>query len=181
MAQPLRSRGRDPHGLRVADGDGQADALTAPRSACGAARRRFGPHPAIPAVMSKAVKIGGSVLFLVLAACGWFYWRYQKMAATIDAQHARIAEVELATVGDGVYTGHCGDFLVAVDVELTVRDHRIEAVRITDQRAGQGHEAREVTGRIVAAQTPKVDAVSGATGSSYCIMVAADRALQGGK
>jgi len=45
------------------------------------------------------------------------------------------------------------------------------------QHCGPGYEAKEVLDRIVAAQSPQVDVVTGATGSSRCLMAAVHRAL----
>ena len=42
---------------------------------------------------------------------------------------------------------------------------------------GPQYDAKDMTNRIVAAQSPKTDAVSGATGSSKVIMIAVYDAL----
>ncbi len=124
------------------------------------------------------IKILAALGIVLVVAGGAFYWRYQRMAAYLSAEHDQLAARDLSATPDGVYGGRVGDFLVSAKVDVTVRDHRITDVRVVDQRAGKGHEAAEVPARIVAAQSPRVDAVSGATRSSYCIMIAADRALK---
>jgi uncharacterized protein with FMN-binding domain len=74
-----------------------------------------------------------------------------------------------------------GSIPVTVDLDVTVKEHRIENVTIKKQSSGKGYEATETTQRIVNAQNPKVDVVTGATLSSKCIMVAAYKALQCGE
>ncbi len=77
-----------------------------------------------------------------------------------------------------MYPGSFGDFLVAVDLEVTVKDHRIAGITIKKQLCGKGYEAHDMIGRIIRAQSARVDAVAGASGSSKCIMIAVDRALR---
>ncbi|MGB7055012.1 MAG: FMN-binding protein [bacterium] len=48
---------------------------------------------------------------------------------------------------------------------------------MTEQRSGPGYEALETIDRIIGAQSPNVDVVSGATGSSKSIMIAVQNAL----
>ncbi len=112
---------------------------------------------------------------VVLGLVGWFALRCGQMARTVRS--APLAAVDLNQVADGTYQGRFGDFLVSTTVEVTVAQHRITAVRVIDQHCGPGYEAKGTAERIVAAQSPVVDAVSGATGSSRCIMVAVYRAL----
>lgn len=112
------------------------------------------------------------VLLLIVAL---FALRFSRMTRTVRA--APIADVDVRTVADGTYEGEFGDFLVRVKVRVTVRGGRMETVEITEQHAGPGYEAKETVERILAAQSPRVDAVTGATGSSRCIMVAVARAL----
>ncbi len=70
-----------------------------------------------------------------------------------------------------------GDFLVSVSLDVTVSDNRITDIVIVEQNGGPGYEALETLDRILEAQSPVVDAVSGATGSSRCIMIAVYKAL----
>ena len=124
------------------------------------------------------------IVLLVLVAVllgvgGCFVARYRKMAATLRA--APVADVDLSQLADGVYTGTFSEFLVSATVRITVEERRITSVELMEQRCGPGYEAKETVERIVAAQSPKVDAVTGATGSSLCIMAAAYRALTEGR
>ncbi|MFO7649926.1 MAG: FMN-binding protein, partial [bacterium] len=108
-------------------------------------------------------------------ATGAFFVRFRKMARTVRAE--KVEHVDLARVPDGSYEGEFSDFLVKVKARVNVAGGRIEAVEIVEQHCGPGYEARETVDRILEAQSPVVDVVSGATGSSKCIMAAVSRAL----
>ena len=130
--------------------------------------------------MLKKIGIAVGVILLVIAClAGAFYVRAQSMARNVKAQYASIKPLDLAQVKDGVYSGSFGDFLVSVKVNVTVKRHRITEVKIVEQKCGPGYEALDTTDRIVKAQSPKVDAVTGASGSSMAIMIAVNRALTG--
>lgn len=127
-------------------------------------------------------KIGivlGIILLVIACVVGAFYIRFQSMAGNVKHQYESIKPVNLAKVADGVYSGSFGDFLVSVKVDVTVKRHRITEIKIIDQKCGPGYEALDTTSRIVKAQSPKVDAVTGASGSSMAIMIAVNRALTG--
>lgn len=114
------------------------------------------------------------VVVIAIAVVG-FLVRYRKMAETVDG--VQVEDVDLTTIEDGTYSGSFGDFLVHVEAKVKVDSQRIADVEIVEQRCGKGYEALETVDRIIEAQSPKVDAISGATGSSKCIMIAVQNAL----
>jgi len=116
------------------------------------------------------------LIVILMAAGGWFYWRSVKMAHTL--MDYELTNIDLSQVEDGVYPGRFSEFLVMTDLEVTVTDHRITSIKMLDQRCGKGYEALETFDRIIQAQSPKVDVVTGATGSSLCIMISVQRALE---
>ena len=126
----------------------------------------------------KKVLITLGIFVLIIIIFGViFLLRARQMVKVIDS--IVIADVDLAQIEDGVYAGEFGDFLVNVKLEVTVQTHQITNIKITEQRSGPGYEALEVIDRIIEAQSPKVDVVTGATGSSKCIMIAVQNALTG--
>ena len=127
--------------------------------------------------MKTAVRIVIVVALVVTVAAALFTARMMVMGRRLSAGLAAIEPVDLSAVADGSYTAEFGDFLVRARVQVTVRHGRITEVTILHQESGPGYEATETLDRIVAAQSPRVDAVSGATGSSNTIMVAVYRAL----
>lgn len=128
--------------------------------------------------MKRKILITAAVLAGLLAAAAVFFkLRYDRMVRTIDAQ--TVEHVDPATLEDGVYFGRFGDFLIRVSLEVTVSDGWMTGITVTEQQSGPGYEALETIDRILEAQSPSVDAVSGATGSSRCIMISVYRALEG--
>ncbi|TVR01693.1 MAG: FMN-binding protein [Spirochaetaceae bacterium] len=127
--------------------------------------------------MRTAARVFFVVLAVILVAVSALAIRMTVMGRRLAAGHRTVAPVDLSLIADGRYAGSFGDFLVKAEVELEVRNGRIVTARIVSQECGPGYEAAETIDRIVAAQSPLVDVVSGATGSSMSIMVAAHRAL----
>lgn len=99
------------------------------------------------------------------------------MENTIDETYASISDIDLTALSDGIYEGSFGEFLVSVDLRVTVSENQITNIEIINQKSGKGYEAHETLQRIIQAQSPAVDAVSGATVSSKSIMIAVYKAL----
>lgn len=116
-----------------------------------------------------------AILVAAMAAGSWFKLRYDHMAKVFAT--TEVGPVDLSSLDDGTYRGSFGEFLVSVELDVTVRSHRITDIDVVDQRGGSGYEALQTLDRIIEAQSPKVDVVTGATKSSQCIMIAAYRAL----
>ena len=121
------------------------------------------------------IGIGALVVVLVVAFI-FFRMRYNRMVDVIDS--VELTSIDLEQIDDGVYRGAFGEFLVSVTLDVTVKDHEITGIEIVEQNSGPGYDAHEVIDRIIQAQSPDVDAVTGATGSSKCIMIAVHNALQ---
>lgn len=91
-----------------------------------------------------------------------------------------VGESDASVLPDGTYRGEydCAGTPYVVEVKLS--EGEIDDVEVlegpdsTFARFGEG-----VLGRIIANQTPNVDAVAGATVSSKCLMKAVERALRG--
>jgi uncharacterized protein with FMN-binding domain len=80
---------------------------------------------------------------------------------------------------DGVYKGSDMGWPNRAVVKVTIRDHRIVDIDIVEHWELRGKEAESmVIQRIIEQQTPDVDAVSGATNSSWVIMNAVEDALK---
>jgi uncharacterized protein with FMN-binding domain len=128
-------------------------------------------------VKKKILIILAVVAGILIVGGGLFKLRYDKMVRTF--RNETVQAVDLRQIEDGSYTGNFGDFLVSVSVKVTVSGSRITDIEVIDQRCGPGYDALETLDLILEAQSPMVDAVSGATGSSRCIMIAVYRALTG--
>ncbi len=86
--------------------------------------------------------------------------------------------VDLAQVPDGLYPGGFKAGRFSYSVEVTVKDHRIQAVRSTGKAQGQDQIVRQILARIVESQTVKVDTVSGASLTTKAVSKAAENALR---
>lgn len=119
------------------------------------------------------------VLVVVTAVVGAFYICFKSIAHSVKRQYESITPIDMRKVADGVYEGSFSNFLVSAKVAVTVKRHRITEIKILKQKCGPGYEALDIPNRIIRAQSPKVDAVTGASGSSMVIMIAVHRALTG--
>jgi len=128
-------------------------------------------------MLRKIGKVLAIILVIILCVLGLFWGRYQAMAKNVRHQYTNIKPLDMSQIPDGVYCGSFGDFLVFVKVEVKVAGHRIDQIKVLDQRSGPGYEALETVDKIIKDQSPKVDAVTGASGSSMSIMIAVNRAL----
>lgn len=127
--------------------------------------------------MRKVLIVVGIVVAVSVLITSGILVRLGVMAGRMEAAVEEMQPVDLEQVEDGTYTGSFGDFLVGATVEVTVEDGRMVGVAVVEQDASPGYKALETVERIEAAQSPRVEAVSGATWSSHSIMVAAYRAL----
>ena len=133
--------------------------------------------------MKKAIIIILAVLgvlaILIIAGGFWFKSNFEKMKLQVDSDYRALQQdVDLSTIEDGTYEGNYESFVLGVTLSVTVKDHAITDITISEQKSGNGYQGRAVIERIIAAQSLKVDARTGATGSSSVIILAVDRALR---
>ena len=129
--------------------------------------------------MKKALIVVAVVLGVLVLAGGALMLRFRVMSLRMSNELVDVRAVDLAAIPDGMYVGEYGDFLVAARVAVSVAGGRIVAIDMLAQQSGPGYGALEILDRIVEGQSPQVDVVSGASGSSKAIMIAVYRALSG--
>jgi len=88
-----------------------------------------------------------------------------------------INEIQLSNIKNGKYEGEFSSFPVYVKVEVSISDGRISNIDILEHRNGKGKKAEALVDKIIDEQKLDVDAVSGATVSSKCIIKAVEDAL----
>lgn len=97
-----------------------------------------------------------------------------------DLGNIEIQEVDLSQIADGTYEGEHDIGYIYARVAVTVKNHEITDVKLLEHNHERGIKAEEnIPQKIVADQTVKTDAVSGATNSSKVIMKACENALSG--
>lgn len=131
--------------------------------------------------MNKALKNSLKIIIIVIAAISLltaiFFLLGFSMVRNIDAAYQNIASPNLESIPDGIYRGSAGEFIISVDLDVTVKNHLITAVDIQRQICSSKHKALDTIRKIIENQAPKVDIVSGATYSSKSIMAAVYKAL----
>ena len=87
--------------------------------------------------------------------------------------------VDPAKLADGTYKGSYRGGPNKAVVEVTIKDNFIVNIKIIQHQAWKGKRAEEtIVERILARQSTRVDAVSGATNSSNVIMNAVQLAIE---
>ena len=127
--------------------------------------------------MKKRYRVGLVIVAVFAIAIAGVLIRLGVMSSRLDASFQDVADFSLEGVPDGTHSGEFKDFLVAVELTVTVAGERITEIEILRQESGPGYDAAGITDRIITEQSPRVDVISGATGSSKAIMIAVTRAL----
>lgn len=102
-------------------------------------------------------------------------WQAVRQARTLEVETPDLARLE-----DGVYRGEWSIPPVTAGVEVTMEDGRIAAVQLVRHDHGLGGGAESLPRAVVESQSLELDAVSGATVSSKCILKAVETALRQG-
>lgn len=124
--------------------------------------------------MKVFIVIGGIVVLVGAMVFG-------AMSGMGEVRKLAISDVDLSGIADGVYTGSYHKSRWAYDLEVTVAGHKITSIKNTNPKTkmakGFNNKAAEA---IIKKQSPKVDAISGATISSKAFAKAAENALKSG-
>ncbi len=90
----------------------------------------------------------------------------------------KIADVDISSLADGIYKGQAKIGGFTYKVEVKVFAHKITDLRIIQNRnSAYARFAEGVIPRIMEAQNPNVDTITGATTTSKCLMKAVENAL----
>ena len=111
------------------------------------------------------------VLVLALSLAGCF---------ASDIKNLVVSDVSPTSVKDGTYAGEQINSPITAKVEVVVADGAIAAIKVLDHVHGPGHGAQAIVDRVIAAQSLKVDSVSGASLSSKVMLKAIEIALKKG-
>ncbi len=95
-----------------------------------------------------------------------------------DVNNITVLSPDLANISDGMYVGEYSVTPVCVKVEVFVTEHKITDIKIIEHENGLGSKAEKIVNNVISEQSLEVDAVSGATVSSKCIIKAIEKALQ---
>ncbi len=100
----------------------------------------------------------------------------------VERERRPIEHVDLSLVADGIYFSRFRDNTSVREVGVLVRSHRIVEIRLLRFRHGCPclPPARGLRKKVLAQQTPRIDAVSGATRHTRSMLRAIETALKKG-
>ena len=90
----------------------------------------------------------------------------------------QISSVDLSDIADGEYAGAYECWRWSNTVVVTVENHRITDIEVVHGPNGRESIREDLMGCVMDAQSPDVDAVSGATADSKAFLKAVENALQ---
>ena len=125
--------------------------------------------------MSKRRKIILRVLLiLVIIIVGMVSW-----AAVDPIRHRNLIvnDVNLENLPDGVYEGSFKGGRFANSVEVTIKDHRIVAIKKVRSSTSTEKLHRQIYDKVIEAQSLTIDAVSGASVTTSTALKAIENAL----
>ena len=103
---------------------------------------------------------------------------YNKINKNLQSlEDIKVSTIDLGLLDDGVYQGSYAVFPVKVKVEVDIKDHKIENIKIIEHDNGKGKAAEEIIETIKERQTIDVDIIAGATYSSRVIQKAIEVSL----
>lgn len=94
-----------------------------------------------------------------------------------NVQNISVSMPSLSNIQDGEYIGEYSIAPVHVKVKVSVSNHQITNISILQHDNGLGSAAESIVNVVVKEQSLEVDAVSGATVSSKCILKAVENAI----
>lgn len=126
--------------------------------------------------MKVVLKVLGIIvlLFIVVAASGMFYIS----RGLEEGLNVKINPVDLSLKEDGVYKGSYDFGRWSNELNVTVKDHKITNIEVTDDMMIVNPEVRSaIFQRVINEQDTAVDAVSGGTVSCKAYLKSIENAL----
>ncbi len=118
----------------------------------------------------RRIGISVLVLFLLMALYGTLGLK-KTLSLSIET-------VNLSDIPDGDYTGVYDCYRWSSEAKVFIRGHAITGIEIMKGQSGRDEIQKELVDRVLQAQSPAVDAVSGATADSKAILKAIESALE---
>jgi uncharacterized protein with FMN-binding domain len=127
--------------------------------------------------MKRWIKILLSIVAIIVILTSIFiFFLYYGKSETLNLT---INAVDLSKLSDGSYKGSYSKGRFSYKVEVTVKDNRIESVKILSEPPVFSAQELDNTiiSRVLQQQSLKVDAVTGATATSKALLKAIENAL----
>lgn len=131
--------------------------------------------------MAKKVLI--IAICILIVVCIGFGIKYLISVNTYKEEVKKISikGVDLEKVRNGQYMGSCDVGYIKAVVKVQVKDHKIMSIKLIEHKNERGKKAEVILGKVIKAQSVKVDTITGATNSSKVILRAIESALQTGE
>lgn len=120
-------------------------------------------------------KIGILLLVLVIGFFIYFAVVFSGMEEELNA--VQISNVNLTGIEDGLYTGKAEAGLITVEVEVEVKENRINEIKLVKHDNWRGEPAEAILANVIEKQSLAVDTISNATASSKVILKAIENSL----
>ena len=96
-----------------------------------------------------------------------------------EAMHLPYHEVNLEEVEDGVYTGKTYTSFLHLQLEVTVKNHKLEKIEVIENQGEDGETARPIIQRMLEENKIVVPAIKGAEMGSLVYISCVSMALTG--
>ncbi len=93
------------------------------------------------------------------------------------ALNVELNDVDLAQIEDGSYEGEFDCYRFTNKVAVTVQNHQIIDIKVMKTQNGRESINQELIGQVIEAQSPALDAISGATADKNAFLKAVENAL----
>ncbi len=114
----------------------------------------------------------------VVGICLYGVYLYKIHKYKNEVKKIQIAEVKLEDIPDGEYDGTCDVGIIKASVNVRVKNHEIEDIKLVEHINGKGKKGEAVIEEVIKKQSLKVDTISGATNSSKVILKAIENAFE---
>ncbi len=119
---------------------------------------------------------------LVIGVIGYQGISIQQLNRTASESTEQIAIASDSKYADGIYTGSGEGYAGTITVQVTVESGSITDIAVLsaeDEDPPYLKDAKQILKKVIASQTTDLDAISGATHSTWGILDAIDDALEG--
>lgn len=110
-------------------------------------------------------------LFIISLIFFLFYGKSETLNLTIN-------DINLSSINDGMYIGQYVKGRFNYKVEVIIKNHKIESIKILNQKSSYLNTNEIIIKRVLEKQSLNVDTVSGATATSKGILKAIEKALK---
>lgn len=125
--------------------------------------------------------MGRTRVLRILLACAAAVALAGGCAFVEKIEQLTIDDIDVAAARDGEYLGTVRVLPVTATVRVTVKAGVVTGIDLVRHVHGPDHGAEQILGRVIEAQSLRVDAVSGSTYSSKVVLKAIETALRKGR